>query len=612
MKKLFITAKTYVFFFLLLVSYSCSGQTNLNKVLSLNVSRQPLDQVLEILSNKGGFYFSYNSSIIKKDSLITLSAANKTVKQLLNDLFAEGYEFRESGNYIIIRRAPIKLTLITNKAITDDKIYIVSGYVLDDATGEQIHNASIYEKRLLASALTNEEGYFKLRLKSKSSKATLTVSKEFYEDTTVVIEPRYNQQLTITIVPIESSVGMITISPDDYFVPDSLKVRVVTDSSITEYTYKKIDSIKVENTAFGRFLLSSKQKVQSINLRKFFVERPFQVSLTPGLSTHGKISPQIINHFSLNIFGGYNGGADGLEIGGLFNIDKRYVQYVQVAGLFNIVGGHVTGLQVAGLSNTVLDSVTGLQVAGINNMVKGKFNGLQVGGVYNHVSSEFKGLQVAGVGNFAKKQIAGTQIAGVVNVSNKDIKGAQIAGVFNYAKRLKGVQIGLINIADSSEGYSIGLINIVFKGYHKLSFSTNEVTNVNAAFKTGNARLYSILQAGVYTDPNERAYSFGYGLGKEWSMGKHFALNPEISAQYMYLGAWNYTNILNRGQLNATLKLGKFVSLFAGPTFSVFYSDQHLGIKGYRFPVPASTTRLVDFGPNVKGWIGWNAGINFF
>jgi hypothetical protein len=58
----------------------------------------------------------------------------------------------------------------------------------------------------------------------------------------------------------------------------------------------------------------------------------------------------------------------------------------------------------------------------------------------------------------------------------------QIAGVFNYSKKLKGVQIGLINIADTSEGYSIGLINIVLKGYHKLSFSANEILNVNAAF----------------------------------------------------------------------------------------------------------------------------------
>jgi hypothetical protein len=75
------------------------------------------------------------------------------------------------------------------------------------------------------------------------------------------------------------------------------------------------------------------------------------------------------------------------------------------------------------------------------------------------------------------------QIAGISNISNREMNGVQIAGVINYAKKLKGVQIGLINIADTSAGYSIGLINIIIKGYHKLSFSANEIQNFSAALK---------------------------------------------------------------------------------------------------------------------------------
>lgn len=591
----------------------CSAQTILNRPIpSFEINRQRLDNVLEILSNKGNFYFSYNSNIINKDSLITFSASNRTVKQILDALFQHHYEFTESGNYIIIRRAPIKLTVVTNKAITEDKVYVVSGYILDEQSGMQIHNASIYEKKLLVSALTNEEGYFKIRLKSKSKTAALSVSKEFYEDTTVVIEPRYNQQITITIVPIETSVGMITISPDDYFVPDSLKVRVIKDSLITEYTYVKVDSGKVEKTGMARFLLSSRQRIQTINLRKFFTERPFQLSLTPGLGTQGKLSPQVINNFSLNVFGGYNGGINGIEIGGLFNIDKKDVRYFQVGGLFNIVGGYMKGMQVAGITNTVLDTVSGFQAAGVNNMVKGKFSGIQVGGVYNHVSDSVKGLQVAGVGNFAKNKVRGVQIAGVANISNREIKGAQIAGLVNYAKRLKGLQIGVINIADSSDGYSIGLINIVLNGYHKLAFSSNEMIDANVAFKTGNAKLYSILMGGSSIDRDRKMFAFGYGLGSDFSLGRHFSVNPEISAQHLYLGSWDHLNLLNRAQLNFTLKFGKYVSIFGGPVFSVYYTHQTDVVSGYKSPAPPAGYRTYDFSDRVKGWIGWNAGISFF
>ena len=233
-------------------------------------------------------------------------------------------------------------------------------------------------------------------------------------------------------------------------------------------------------------------------------------------------------------------------------------------------------------------------------------------GVYNHVSGRMNGFQLAGVGNFAKQPVKGVQIAGVVNISNKELDGTQISGVINYTKKLKGLQIGLINIADSSEGYSIGLINIVLKGYHKLSFSTDELINVNAAFKTGNAKLYSILQAGLNVSDSAKAYTFGYGIGKEILLGKMFSLNPELTAQHLYLGSWDYANILSKARLNLNIRLGKYVSLFGGPVFNVYYSEQTTFEKGYRNVIPPHSYHTYDLGTNVKGWLGWNAGINFF
>jgi hypothetical protein len=602
-----------VFVFLVLVCSTGLAQTILNKHLSINVNRQRLADVLEILSNKGNFYFSYNSSIIKKDSLVSIAATDKTVKEILDGILPGGYEYKESGSYLIIRRAPVKLTVVTSKAVTEDKYYVVSGYVLDDETGYMVQNASIYEKTLLASALTNEDGYFKLRLKSKTKTAALTVSKEFYEDTTVTIEPKYDQQISITIVPISPEDRITIIRPEDYFLPDSLKVTVENDKTATTYTYVKVDSSTVEKTGLGKFLLSSKQKMQTINLRKFFVEKPFQISIAPGLSTHGSLSSQVINHFSLNVFGGYSGGVNGVELGGLFNIDKKDVRYIQAGGLFNIVGGSVKGVQLGGINNTVLDSVKGFQAAGINNHVVGKFSGFEVAGVYNHVADSMKGFQVAGVGNFARKKVTGTQVAGVANFANKEIVGTQIAGVINYAKKINGVQIGLINIADSSDGYCIGLLNFVVNGYHKLSLSTDEFINANAAIKTGTKKLYSILQAGMNVDSrNEKLYSFGYGLGTERSLGKTFSINPELSSQQLYLGSWDHLNLLNKFRLNLNVRLGKYVSLFGGPVFSVYYTNQSATISGYKSPAPPAGYHVYDFSTRVKGWIGWNAGINFF
>ncbi|MBL7738251.1 MAG: carboxypeptidase-like regulatory domain-containing protein [Chitinophagaceae bacterium] len=598
-------------FFFSGVSY---GQGVLSKNVSLDVSRQRLDQVLEILSNKGDFYFSYSSGIVKKDSLVSLNVRNKTVKEILSLLFNATYEFRESGNYVIIRKAPIRMTIVTNKGVVEERVYSVSGYVYDEQSGMAVNEASVYEKKLLAAALTDTEGYFKLKLKSsKASTATLTVSKEFYEDTSIVIEPRHSQQLTITMMPVEQEADKIVISPEDYLVPDSMR-RDHSDTISQALLISAADSAKVERTGMGRFLLSTKQKVQSLNLRKFFTTRPFQASLIPGLGSHGKMSGQVVNNFSLNAIGGYTAGTNGMEIGGVFNIDKKDVKYFQAAGVFNIVGGQVKGFQVAGVNNTVLDTVKAFQAAGVNNWVKGKFSGLQIAGVYNHVTDSVKGVQISGVGNFARRKVSGVQLAGVMNFSNKEIRGVQISGVINYTKKLKGVQFGLINIADTSEGYSIGLINIILKGYHKLSFSSNEVMNVNAAFKTGNRKFYSILQAGVNTSETNRVYGFGYGLGSELPLNKrkNISFNPELVSLYLYIGTWDYINLLNRAQFNINLRLAKFISIYAGPVYTVYMSDQQSAVTGYRFPVPGSSYKTHSFSNRVSGWIGWNAGINIF
>ncbi|MDP4283669.1 MAG: STN and carboxypeptidase regulatory-like domain-containing protein [Bacteroidota bacterium] len=601
-----------VFILLVVINLESQAQSILDKNISLEVNRQRLDNVLEIISNKGDFYFSYNSNIIKRDSLVTLTVYNKTIKKVLDFLFSSDYEFKESGNYIIIRRAPLNISRITNKALTEDKIYTVSGYVLDDETGQKLSDASIYDKHLLASALTDENGYFKIKLKSKNKTVELTVSKEFYQDTTIVIEPRYNQQLTITIMPQEESQALVTVSPNDYYLPDSLKVRVEDDSTSTEYLYVKKDSSKLEKTAIGNFLLSSKQKIQSLNLKKFFTERPFQVSVLPGMSTHGRLSPQIVNNFSLNIFGGYTGGLNGVEFGGLFNLDKRDVRFFQAAGLFNLTGGNVTGAQFAGINNTVINNLNGWQTAGIYNYTKGKVNGWQLAGIHNHAADTARGVQIAGISNYANKNMKGLQIAGIGNFSRRKMNGMQVAGIFNYAKNLHGVQIGLINVSDTSSGYSIGLLNLVNKGYHKISLYANETMNANLNIKTGNSKLYSMLMGGINLSDSAKIYSFGFGLGHDFIFSNRFSFSTELSSQYLYLGSWSYTNLLNKFSLNLNVHLNKNFALFAGPAFNVYYSNQAGGFNGFNKNIPSAGYHHFNFSPRVNGWIGWNAGITLF
>ncbi len=586
-----------------------AAQDLLSRTISLQVKQQRLDHVLEIISNQANFYFSYNSRLVRKDSLVDVAVSNQPVRKVLHQLFGVGYEFRESGQYLIIRRAPINIHIVTRKAVKEDRFYAVSGYVYDASTGIPLYNASVYEKQLLSGGLTNTDGHFRLRLKSgRANQATITVSKEFYEDRSVVIETKHDQELQLTLQPFEAPDQTVIVSPDDYLVD--------TSSAPEPPTVPRPalpDSATVQKTRLGSLLLSASQKVQSLNLKHFFTSRPFQVSVVPGVSTHGKLGSQVINNFSLNIFGGFTAGTNGAEIGGLFNINQKNVQYFQAAGVFNIVGGSMKGMQVGGVTNLVLGPVAGFQSSGVGNYVRGNLTGMQVGGVYNHVTDSMRGFQVAGVGNFVRKSSAGVQVAGVINISNDESRGVQIAGVFNYTRKLKGVQFGLINIADSSDGYSIGLINIILKGYHKLSLSSNELMWYNVAFKTGSRKFYSILMAGMHPEKDQKLYAFGYGLGTEQYLvrKKWLSLNPEISSQYLYRGSWDYLNLLNRAQLNIGFHIGKHFAIYGGPAYSVFVSDQKNPVDGYQFPLPQKG-KTYSYSDRVSGWLGWNVGIHIF
>ena len=604
----------------------------------MSADRKPLAAVLDDISMQGDFHFSYVKEFIHDDSLITVNVSKRSVKQILDILFQGNFQFREIGNQIIIQPG----------TSSKEKWYVVSGQIKDATTGHPIANVSVYENMQLISTLTNDQGYFRLRLREKErTAALLTVSKELYKDTIMLIPGEHDQEMNASIKPA---------APIQLSVVD-----------VNQHTH-------VEQTFFGRFFLSSRQRMQSLNLSDFFTRQPYQYSLVPAIGTHGKLGSQVVNKFSMNLVGGYAAGLNGVEIAGVFNIDQKAVRWVQLAGVFNIVGGHFTGAQISGVHNHIMDSLNGVQAGGISNILKYGFHGGQVSGVYNQAGGDghgvqiggvlnnaggiIKGAQVAGAINLGRDSIRGAQVAGAVNIGwetirgvqiagginmdRKDVNGgqiagavnyrkggtgvqiagalnisldttsgAQISGLANYTKVLKGVQIGIVNYADSSDGYSLGLVNIVRKGYHQILVYNNEMLDVNIAYKSGSRKLYSLLLAGMKLGPR-KAYSFGYGAGHPFRMSASSDITVDLTSQFLYVGNWNSTNSMIRLQTAWNYKPLKNITLFAGPSFTVYYSDKlDVVDPKYDAKVPAHYSPFT-LGGGVTAWFGWHIGIGFF
>lgn len=598
-------AKIFSTILIMLLPLLCGAQPHLSKGVSVKAKQKKLADVLDIIARQGNFYFSY-SSIVPADSLIDVDIWNKTVSQALDIIFKPGrYEYKETPNHIIIQ--------LPNAG----QYWYVSGYVIDGLTGERVRDVSVFDAGQLVASLTNDQGYFKLKLKDKITSTTINVSKSLYSDTLINIKPGIDQEVKVTINPRSISMDTVVISSKESFV---------------------------EGTWLGKVFLSSKLRMQSLNLGKFFVDMPVQGSIIPGLSSQGRMSTQMVNNFSFNMLGGYTAGVNGLEMAGIFNINKRDVRYVQMAGVFNITGGNAVGLQASGVYNHVMDSAAGVQMAGVVNIVKGRVTGLQSAGVYNLTIGKvtggqfsgvvnttidtMTGLQAAGIINSAVKDVTGGQISGIINLAVKDVnglqaagvvntcagnmRGVQFSGVINYATRLRGAQIGLVNIADSSSGVGIGLFSFVVKGYHKVSLSANEAFTYNVSLKTGTHWLYNIYTGGTVMQQGNKAYTLGIGYGSELPISKRFSINPELTGHAIYLGNWSEVNSMVRLQLNLNVHLGRYISLFAGPSYSGYWDNKQPKVEGYKTDILPAGYKRTSYNTNLSSWVGWNAGVTIF
>jgi len=541
------------------------AQNNLARVVSVgNVDQQQIGAVLKKISGTGNFNFVYNNQTIPADSVVSVANYRGTIYNFLNNLLGADYEFKEVPGYIVLRHAPRKLNLTAEVNTDPGKQWVVKGHVTDAADNREMNHVSIYEKNLLISTLTDDQGNFELKLKSWNGAVVLTATKENYRDTSL-------------------------------FILQDVHVTSKISKKRYEYYPEGDQTGGRFSRGFARLFVSSKQMIQGLNLGSFFALSPYQISLMPGLSSHGMYSSQVIDRVSLNLWGGYTAGVKGVELAGLFNINRTNVGFLQAAGVFNIVGGNTYGLQLAGVYNQVLDNASGLQAAGIVNRAQ-KFtggvqlagvgnttnyaSGVQIAGVFNNANT-LNGVQFSGLMNFTGSA-KGLQLTGLINSSHKKI-GTQIAGVANIASKVNGVQFAaLFNVADSSD-YPIALINFIKNGKKTLAVSTDEFLFTHIDFRSGGRVFYGLIGGGYQFANKPARYIIDFGFGAHIKNGTHFTTDAEFVYGNTF-GAKNNAYKVNAFKLLPGYKLNHTLQLFVGPSFNITFFDRennNLNIPGW-------------------------------
>lgn len=603
--------KLFLLMVLISTATSLHGQAPLlERKISLSLNQETVEASLKKISNAAGFVFSYNPDILDKQKTLTYTFVNKPVREVLDEIFKGSIQYKVRGQYIILTSSP--------QSTAKKEPAIVAGYIVDEATGERLRDVSVYDPVTLTSTITDSYGYFEIKIDKPSPEIILSVNRKNYTDTLIAVHSR-NRLLNI---PMRINKEKISV------IADSVSQKLKRLWERNEHLFQNPNLVNVDDTLY----------------------RTSQVSLVPFLGTNHKMSGNVINDYSFNIIGGYSLGVTKLEIGGLFNLIRGNTSGAQFAGLFNGVGGQMKGVQFAGIFNgnhssargaqfagvlnLNLKDTDGLMMAGVGNITTGDLNApqfagvfniasqngapLQLAGVYNISAGDSKGLQGAGVFNIASKRLKGTQLAGVMNISGKEIKGAQIAGVLNVASKVNGIQLGLINMADSIKGIPIGFMSLVWKGYHKIEISADEIFYNNLSFRTGVHQFYNIFTAGAkpstYQD-NETVWTFGYGVGTAPRLSRKMFVNFDLTSNQIVQGNnIEAINLLNKVYVGFDYQAFKKMSLTFGATVNGLITKN--SIDDYPPLFIDYQPKIFydrDFGSdhNLKMWIGAKVGLRF-
>lgn len=484
---------------LLLISIlCCSIPARAAEVLERKIDvvfrQTPLKEALNIIARDAGFEWSYNANILDGSRKTSLTANDWTVRETLYEILGEGYEFKQNGNYLILkkrRKPPEQL----------------SGYVKDPENGKRLANVTVYDRQTLRATTTDSNGYYELKVKKNTE---IVVALLDYRDTIFPVTrqtPRF-QKIELQVSPVEKP-----------------RARPLDET------------LQIAASEAERFFRATLEKWNLINVQDS-LHRRYQISFLPMLGTNHTLSGKVVNDWSFNILSGVSLGNRRLEIAGISNFTRQYVSGVQVAGVFNELHGDLHGVQVAGMYNRCGDTLSGLQIGGLVNVARhsagvasqlggianfsrsgnmfaqvsgvwnrlnGNMTGLQLSAICNRTLDTLSGIQVAGIVNKTRMvtgvasqvagianhagqgevqlQIAGIkntaelvellQVAGIVNkatsvrglqavgIVNKadSVRGLQVAGISNQARKVRGIQIGLFNSAQDIKGLQIGLIN---------------------------------------------------------------------------------------------------------------------------------------------------------
>lgn len=181
-------------FFLLLINMAFGQEMLLEKVIRIPKQNATLYEALNLISQKAGCFFIYNSETVKSDKSVKLHADDQPLHQVLDNLLSDpGLGYKVLGQHILIYKKqknadPAIQQPMVAAANDSIKQVVIRGHVYDRINKTVIPYVSIGIVEENIGTVTNFDGFFVLKIPAKLSGSSLVVSHLGYVSQSIPVQ----------------------------------------------------------------------------------------------------------------------------------------------------------------------------------------------------------------------------------------------------------------------------------------------------------------------------------------------------------------------------------------------------------------------------------------
>jgi len=164
--------------FLLWIGAASAQDPLLEQEIRVTGQRTTLYEALNVISQQAGCFFIYTSETVKNDKRVRLKPGHQPLRKVLDDLLADpGLDYRVMGRYILIRKKKPSVETPQPAQQPDTLQHIlIRGHVYDRQNRAPIPYATVGIVEDNTGTVTNQDGFFLIRIPASGAGSMLTVS----------------------------------------------------------------------------------------------------------------------------------------------------------------------------------------------------------------------------------------------------------------------------------------------------------------------------------------------------------------------------------------------------------------------------------------------------